>query len=82
MASRRPNLNPDELTNLIHGKDADKFPPILSLDDLATLLNVSRKTLDGWKSKGRLEGTYRKRGKRVFVLRDRAIKQLLDGPDW
>jgi hypothetical protein len=59
-----------------------EFPPILSPALLGKLIGVSTKTIYDWVSKGRLDGAFRKRGKHVLIVRDRAIDVILNGPDW
>ena len=58
------------------------FPPILTVEQLACLLQISTKTLYEWIAKGRLDGAFRKRGKHILVWRDRAIDLLFNGPEW
>ena len=61
---------------------ADRFPPVLSPALLASLLGRSRKTVDDWIAKGRLEGCYRRRGKHLLIWRDKALDLLFNGPNW
>ncbi len=58
------------------------FPPILKVDQLAALLQLSKKTVYEWTTKGRLDGAFRKRGKHHLIWRDRALELLFNGPDW
>ena len=58
------------------------LPPILTVEQLAGLLQISKKTLYEWIAKGRFDGTYRKRGKHILVWRDRVIDLLFNGPEW
>jgi len=62
------------------GGQADR--PIVSPEQLAEILGLSRKTLYAWIAMGRLDGAFRKRGKHHLIWRDRAIDVLLNGPDW
>lgn len=39
---------------------------ILNADEAASLLRIPVKTLYSWAARGRLDGTYRKRGKRML----------------
>jgi len=71
----------------IHAAFADDasrrdFPPILDVKQAATLLRVKPKTLYFWIVKGRLNGTFRKRGKRHLFWRDRLIHQIFNAPNW
>jgi hypothetical protein len=79
--SKGPNLEE------IQAAFADKpfpleFPPILQPKQFAKLLNISPSTVYFWMSQGRLDGAHRKRGKRQFIWRDRAIDLILNGPEW
>jgi hypothetical protein len=60
--------------------DAD--PAMLTTEALAGVIGVSRKTIDHWVAKVRLNGAFRKRGKRNFFWRDLAILKVFNGPDW
>lgn len=84
-ASRAPNsrvrtkpLSDDEIRAAI---PADT-PPILSPQQFAVLLGLSVKTIYEWIARGRLDGAFRKRGKHNLIWRDRAIKIVINGPDW
>jgi hypothetical protein len=46
------------------------------------LLGLSVKTIDEWMSKGRLDGTYCKRGKHARFRRDRALDVVFNGKEW
>jgi predicted DNA-binding transcriptional regulator AlpA len=61
---------------------AAQFPPILSPSQLSELLGLSVKTLYQWMKGGRLDGTFRKRGKRILIWRDRAIDRIFNGTTW
>ncbi len=88
--SDRPNLSQD--VNMTHRKlnltrneiarAFDGAPPILSPGKLAKLLDLSRKTIYGWIQAGRLDGTFRKRGKHCLIWRDRVIDSLFNGKTW
>ncbi|MEI6236848.1 MAG: helix-turn-helix domain-containing protein [Planctomycetota bacterium] len=58
------------------------YPPILSVDQAAALLQISTKTIYEWSSQGRLSACARKRGKRLLILRDRFIEELFHGQEW
>jgi excisionase family DNA binding protein len=59
-----------------------RFPPILTVPQLAELLQRSRKTIYCWIEKGRLDGTFRKRGKGHLLWRDRVLDRVFNGPEW
>jgi hypothetical protein len=56
--------------------------PFVSPEELAGIIGRSRKTVYTWIEKGRLDGSFRKRGKHLLIWRDKAIDLLLNGPDW
>jgi hypothetical protein len=80
--SRRPNISKTEMKSLFQGELAKSFPPILAPSDLARMLGLSVKTVYAWMSAGRLNGSFRKRGKHCLILRDRTLEQIFNGPDW
>jgi excisionase family DNA binding protein len=57
---------------------AAKFPPILSIQQAAELLQVPVKTIYDWRSRGRLQGCCKKIGKHLRFLRDRLLKQIFN----
>lgn len=59
-----------------------QFPVILTVDELAVLARISKKTVYEWIAKGRLDGAFRKRGKHHLIWRDRAIDMLFNGKEW
>jgi hypothetical protein len=62
------------------GGQADR--PIVSPEQLADILTLSTKTIYVWIAQGRLDGSFRKRGKHLFIWRDKAIDMLFNGPEW
>jgi excisionase family DNA binding protein len=80
-APKRP-LNQEEIARAFHGPAAEQYPPILSPQQLAGLLGLSVKTVYHWIAQGRLDGTFRKRGKHVLIWRARALDLLFNGKDW
>jgi hypothetical protein len=82
VASRKLNLTDEDIAALFAGKPGEAFAPILSPTKFAQLLGRSRKTIDHWLALGRLDGAFRKRGKHVFILRDKALSILFNGKEW
>jgi excisionase family DNA binding protein len=82
MPLRKRPLSKEEIQQAFSGPDADRVPAILSPARLAALLDLSPKTIYEWIAKGRLDGAFRKRGKHVLILRDRAVAILFNGPEW
>jgi excisionase family DNA binding protein len=54
----------------------------MSSAQVAALFGVSVKTIYEWKDRGRLDGTFRRRGKHVLFWRDRVIHLIFNGPEW
>jgi excisionase family DNA binding protein len=57
---------------------AAKFPPILSVDQAAELLQIPKQTIYDWHSRGRLKGSCRKVGKYLRFFRDRLVILVFD----
>lgn len=77
------NLKPAEIAAAFDSEDLRRrFPPILTVRQLAELLQRSPKTIYHWIDKGRLDGTFRKRGKAHLLWRDRALDRVFNGPEW
>ncbi len=60
------------------GKWADEFPPILTVDQAAELLQVPKQTIYDWRSRGLLTGCSRKVGKYVRFWRDQLILKVFN----
>lgn len=52
---------------------AHKFPPILTVDQAAELVQVPKQTVYDWHSRGLLKGCCRKTGKHLRFFRDRLL---------
>lgn len=72
----------EELQRPFLGDLAEQFPPILSPAQLGELCGIRQKTIYEWIAKGRLDGSFRKRGKHILIWRDRAIDILFNGKEW
>lgn len=62
-----------------------RFPPVLTVGQVADLLQVPKDTIYQWRSRGLLGNCSRRVGKHVRFYRDRLIKQVFneginDGP--
>ncbi len=57
---------------------AEKYPPILTVDQAAELAVVPKGTVYAWSSAGHLRGCSRKVGKHLRIFRDRFVKQMLE----
>ena len=82
MPPRSRQISKDEIRQAFAEGPGAQFPPILSVAQLAELLQISAKTVYEWIAKGRLDGAFRKRGRHHLIWRDRAIDILLNGKEW
>ena len=55
-----------------------KYPPLMSIDQTAELLQISKDTIYDWRSRGLLKGCCRKVGKHLRFFRDRLIQKLMN----
>lgn len=80
----RPHLKQTEIAAAFGAEDLRRrFPPVLSVPEVVELLRLrSRKTLYLWIAQGRLDGTFRRRGKSHLFWRDRLIDRIFNGPAW
>ncbi|MCC7421865.1 MAG: helix-turn-helix domain-containing protein [Planctomycetaceae bacterium] len=62
-----------------HSHWADRYPPVLTVDQAAELLRVPKSTLYAWSSQGRLKGCGRRVGKHLRLFRDRLLTHLFNG---
>ena len=82
MSTTKRKLSKDEIQQAFADGLGAQFPPILKVEQLAALLQISAKTVYEWITKGRLDGAFRKRGKHHLIWRDRAIDILFNGKEW
>lgn len=61
---------------------AQGSPPVLSVEQAAKLIGVPKKTIYEWSSAGRLDLCARRRGKRLFIVRDRFLSEVFNGSKW
>jgi excisionase family DNA binding protein len=57
---------------------ANRFPPILTVEQAAELLQVPKGTIYDWSSRGLLMGCARRMGKHLRFMRDRLILKLFN----
>ncbi|WP_417390838.1 helix-turn-helix domain-containing protein [Gimesia sp.] len=79
MPERRTlKITREEITKAFStGEWADKYPPILTVDQAAELLSVPKATIYQWKSEGKLTDCVQKVGKHLRFLRDRLVLKLM-----
>lgn len=85
LVAREPKKKPlrrEELRRAFDGELGAEFGPVLSPAQLARLLGYSRATIYQWVAAGRLDGSFRKRGKGVRFWRDRVLDIFFNGPPW
>ena len=69
----------EEVTNAFSiGDWAIKYPPLLTIDQAAELLDVPKATLYQWRSEGRLTGTVQRVGKHLRFFRDRLLLKVMN----
>ncbi|PHS04714.1 MAG: DNA-binding protein [Blastopirellula sp.] len=81
MSGRKSNLHlTDDETKELFADPlwAEKYPPILTVDLAAELMNVPKATIYDWSSRGLLDNCKRKTGKHLQILRNRFVKQLFN----
>jgi excisionase family DNA binding protein len=73
------NLPPQELEDAFAaGPWAEKFPPVLTTDQVAELLQVPIGTLYDWSSRGLLKGCCRRVGRPLRFYRDRLLRRIFN----
>ena len=60
------------------GPWAEQFPPVLTIDQAADLLQVPKSTLYDWRSRGLLDRCSRRVGKRVLFIRNRLMELIFN----
>src|ERR1700722_4806051 len=79
---RKPIISRTEIARAFAEESGHQFRPILSAADVATLLNLSIKTIYEWVAKGHFDGAFRKRGKHLLFWRDKLIDIIFNNPNW
>jgi hypothetical protein len=70
-------LTDDEISRALSREhSANKYPPILTMQQAAALAQIPLGTLRDWRSRGLRSGCSMRRGREVRVWRDRFIKFL------
>jgi excisionase family DNA binding protein len=73
------NLTAKELAGAsAAGPWAEKFPPVLTTDQAAELLQVPKATVYDWSSRGLLTGCCRKVGRYLRFFRDRLLAKIFN----
>jgi excisionase family DNA binding protein len=73
------NLSPAEIAEAFSDPlDAERFPPVLTLEQAAELLQIPLDTIYQWRSRGLLSTCSRKVGKHVRFIRNRLVALLFN----
>lgn len=72
----------DEIQRAFERPPWNKYGPIITPGQLAEIVGRSRSTIYHWLRLGRLDGTFRSRGKGHLLWRNKAIEKILNGPNW
>ena len=81
MSIQFQKLSPEELKAIVDSLDPELRITMKS-KQAAEFLKVSLLTIYDWVCSGKLEGTYRKRGKYLIFLTSRLIEKFFNGKDW
>ena len=57
---------------------AERYPPVMTLDQAAEMLQLPKGTLYDWRSRGLLGSCSRKAGKHVRFFRDRLLRLIFN----
>lgn len=72
-------LSPKEVASAFADVNwANRFPPVLSVDQAAELLSVPKGTVYLWSSRGLLRGCGRRVGKHLRFFRDRLLHKVFN----
>ncbi len=74
-------LTATEIAHAFHGMWAEKFPPVLTVDQAAALAGIPKGTIYDWKSEGKLKDCAHRKGKRLRIFRDRFIRFLFENTE-
>jgi excisionase family DNA binding protein len=55
-----------------------RFPPVLTVDQTAELLQIPKQTVYDWHSRGLLKGCCRRVGKHLRFFRDRLLNRIFN----
>ena len=73
-------LTDDEIDGLFSESTwAERFPPVMSPDQAAELVQIPKQTLYDWSSRGLLGDCSFKAGKHLRIFRNRFLKLLASG---
>lgn len=77
MAAKQPIVRKSDIDRIFSVPElAKQYPPILTVDQAASLLQVPKDTIYEWSSRGRLTNCARKVGKHLRIVRDALIREF------
>jgi hypothetical protein len=79
MSTRSRPLSQVEIARAV---ERGQVPVVMTTKRLADFLGVSPKTIYFWLAAGRLDGTYRRRGKHNFFVTTRVLDRIFNGAEW
>ncbi len=80
MAGQRPlRITKDEIAeSFATGDWSSRYPPVLTVDQAAELLQVPKATIYAWRSQGSLPGCCQRLGKHLRFFRDRLVLKVMN----
>lgn len=79
---KKPLLTAEEIRRPFEGDGGAAYGPVLDIDEVAELFRKGVGTIREWKAKGRLDGTFVKRGKHILFWRDKVIHAVFNTGEW
>lgn len=80
MKSKEGKIKVDNV--IFENRSEENFPSVLSPKQAALFLGIPLNTIYQWLSRGYLKKCSRKRGKRVFINKEKLVHVVFNGPDW
>jgi Helix-turn-helix domain len=71
-------LTAREIAAACESAGAPPIPPVMTLEEAATLLRIPEGTLRDWRSRGLLKSCCRKVGKHLRFFRDRLLQKVFN----
>jgi excisionase family DNA binding protein len=77
--SKKLNLTNNDIQQAFAASDwAVRFPPLLTVDQAAALVQVPKATIYDWSSRGLLQGCGRRVGKHLRLWRDKLLLKIFN----
>lgn len=65
-------------SSFVNSQWAERFPPVLTIEQASELLQVPVATIRDWRSRGLLKSSCRRLGKRLRFFRNRLLAQVFN----